>query len=74
MEHLEGNEFLVESPMIAFDLATTSRIVRPTEDKFNSMFLRFSFEDFGDELFSIIEIDFTRNSSGAKCPSKSIDC
>jgi len=57
--------------MIAFDLATTTRIVRPTEDQFDSVFLRFSFEDLSDELFSNIEIDFTRNSSGAKCPAKS---
>ena len=74
MELLEGYEFQVESPMIAFDLAATSRIVRTTEDKFNSIFLCFSFEDLDDELFSIIEINFTRNSSVAKCPTKSIDC
>ena len=74
MEHLDGDEFLVECPMIAFDLATTTRIVWPTEDQFDSVFLCFIFEDLGNELFSIIEINFTRNSSVAKCPTKSIDC
>ena len=73
MELLEGNEYLVEGLVIAFDLATTTQIVRPTEDQFNSGFLCFIFKDLGDELFLIIEVNFKRNSSGAKSPSKSID-
>ena len=71
---LEDDKFLVESLVIAFDLATATRIVRPTEDQFDSVFMCFIFEDLGNELFSIIEINFTRNSSVAKCPTKSIDC
>jgi hypothetical protein len=72
-ELLEGDEFLVESLVIALDLATTAWIIRPTEDQFDSLFLRFSFEDLGDELFTIIEVNFTRDSSGAECPAESID-
>jgi hypothetical protein len=70
----EGDKFLVERLMISFDLAATSRIVRPAEDQFDTVFLCFSFEDFGDKLFSIIEINFTRDSSGTECPAESIDC
>jgi hypothetical protein len=45
---------------MAFDLASTTRIVRAAEDQFDSVFLHFNFEDPGDELFSVIEINFTR--------------
>ena len=72
-ELFERDEFLVESLVIAFDLTTATWIVWPTEDQFDTEFLSFRFEHFGDKLFSIIEIDFTRNSSGAECPSESID-
>ncbi len=74
MEVLEGDEFLEERLVIPFDLATTAWIVRSAEDQFNTVFLRFSFEDFGDELFSIIEVNFTRDSSGTKCPLQGVDC
>ena len=59
--------------MIAFDFATATLIVWPTEDQFDTLFLCFSFEDFRDKLFSIIEVNFTLDSSGAKRPAKSID-
>jgi hypothetical protein len=43
------------------------------EDQFDIVFLRFRFEDFGDELFSIIEINFTRNSAVAESPTRKVD-
>jgi hypothetical protein len=60
MESLEGDKFLVEQLMISFDLASISRIVLPAEDQFDTVFRCFSFEDLGDELFSIIEINSRR--------------
>jgi hypothetical protein len=74
VEFLKGDEFLVERLVISFDLPATSRVARPAEDQFDIMFLCFSFEEFGDELFSIIEINLTRDSSGTGCPVESIDC
>ena len=59
--------------MIAFDLTATFRVVRSAEDQLDPIFMCFSFEDFGDKLFSIIEIDFTRDSSDSECPAKSVD-
>ena len=59
--------------MIAFDLTATFRVVRSAEDQFDPVFLPLSFEDFGDKLFSIIEIDFTWDSSDAECPAKSVN-
>jgi hypothetical protein len=59
--------------VIAFDLATTAWIVWPAEDQFDTVFLRFRFEDFGDKLFSVIEVNFTRDSSGAERPAKGVD-
>jgi len=73
VELLEGDEFLVESLVISFDLVSTSRVVRPAEDQFDTVFLCFSFEDFGDKLFPIIEVNFTRDSSGAECPLQGVD-
>jgi hypothetical protein len=37
------------------------------------VFLCFSFEDFGNKRFSIIEVNFTRDSSGTERPAKSVD-
>ena len=73
MKLLEGDKFLVESLVIAFDLAATLWVVWSTKDQFDSVFLGFSFEDFGDKLFSIIEINFARDPSGAECPTESIN-
>jgi hypothetical protein len=70
----EGDKFLVESLVIAFDLTATFWVVWSAEDQFDSVFLRFSFEDFGDKLFSIIEVNFTRDSSGAERSAKSVHC
>jgi hypothetical protein len=74
VKFLETDKFLVKRLVIAFDLATTPRVVRPAEDQFDPVFLCFSFENIGYKLFSIIEIDFMRNPSGAECLAKSIDC
>jgi hypothetical protein len=49
VEHLRSDELLVKSLVIVFDLATTPRIIRAAEDQFDFVFLRFSFEDIGDE-------------------------
>ena len=73
MEVLEGDEFLIERLVIPFDLATTAGIVRPAEDQFDTVFLCFGFKEFGDELFSIIKVNFTRDSSGTKCPLQGVD-
>ena len=73
MKHLEGDKFLVKCLVIAFDLAATFRVVRPAENQFDPVFMCFSFEDFEDKLFSIIEIDFTRKLSVAECPVKSVN-
>ena len=73
-ELLEGDEFLVECLVIAFDLPATSQVVRPAEDQFDTLVLCFSFKDFEDELFPIIEINLTRDSSCTECPAESIDC
>ena len=74
MEFLRGDEFLVERLVISFDLPAASRVIRPAEDEFDIVFLCFSFEDFGDELFPIVEINLTRDSSGTECPAENIDC
>jgi hypothetical protein len=50
---LEDDKFLVESLVIAFDLTTATRIVWPTEDQFDSLFLSFRFERFGDKCFPL---------------------
>ena len=73
MEFLKGDEFLVERLVISFNLTATSWVVRPAGDQFYIVFLCFSFEEFGDELFPIIEINLTRDSSGTECPAESID-
>ena len=73
MEFLKGDKFLVESLVIPLDLPTATRVVRPVEDQFDAVFLCFSFEDFRDELFSIIEVNLTRDSSGSERPAKSVD-
>ena len=69
----ESYKFLVESLVITFDLAATFWVVWSAKDQFDSVFLCFSFENFGDKLFSIIDINFTWDSSGAECPAESID-
>ena len=59
--------------MIPFDLTATTWVVWPAEDQFDTVFLHFSFEALGDELFSIIDVNFTRDSSGAECPLQGVD-
>jgi hypothetical protein len=59
--------------VIAFDLATTMLIVRPFEEQFDYGFLWFSFENLGDKLVSIIEVNFTWDSSEAEYPMKRVD-
>jgi hypothetical protein len=54
LELFEGDEFLIESLVIPLDLPTATRVVWSAEDQFDSVFFCFSFEDFGDKLFSII--------------------
>ena len=72
MELLEGYEFLIESLVIAFDLATTTRIVWPAENQVDPVFMRFSFKTLGDESFSFIDINFTWDSFETECPVKSV--
>ncbi len=73
LELFKGDELSVECFVIALDFATSSRIVRFAEDEFDSEAFRFGFEQFGDELFAIVEIDFTRNASFAKSPLQCVD-
>jgi hypothetical protein len=67
LEIFEGNEFPVERLVIPFDLTSAKRVVWPAEDKFDTVFLSFGFEHFGDELFSIIDIDLSRDPTIMEC-------
>jgi len=72
-EFLEGNEFPVERLVIQFDLTSATRVVWPAEDQFDTVFLSFSFEHFGDELFSIIDIDLSRDPTITECSLQGIN-
>jgi len=42
------------------------------EDQLDPVIMCFSFEDFEEKLFAIIEIDFTLSVSVAEYPAKSV--
>jgi len=73
MKIFEGDKFPVKGFVMAFNLAPATQVIGSPEDRFDTVFLRFRFEDFSDKLFCIIEINFTRESSGAEGPAKSVD-
>jgi hypothetical protein len=68
MKSLEGDEFPVECFVIVANLTSSAWVIGSAEDQFDTVFLRFCFEQFRDELFTIIEINFTRDSSDSECP------
>jgi hypothetical protein len=43
--------------VIPFDLAVSTWVIGPAEDQFDTVFLCFSFEDFRDELFPVIDMN-----------------
>jgi hypothetical protein len=63
----------VESLGISFNFPAAARVIRPAKDEFDTMDLCFSFECFWTNCFPIIEVNFTRDSSGTECPLESVD-
>ena len=60
--------------VIAFYLASALWIVWFAIDEFNLVFPGFLFEFFGDELFTIVQIDLSGGSAFSQSPLKRIDC
>ena len=59
--------------MISFDLAAAARVIRFTEDEFNTVFFGFSFEQRRDKLFPIIEINLSGHPTFSESPLESVD-
>jgi len=73
MEFLEDDKFPVECLVVSFDLTPATGMIGPAEDQFDTVFLSFSFEQFRDELFTIIDVDLSGDSAGTECPLQGID-
>jgi len=49
--------------VVALDLTSSSWMIRPTEDEFDAISGELGFEFLGDELFTVVEIHLSWDSS-----------